>query len=82
MSTFEDSVNLSARRTLSENGWLSGVRTALDKPVEVDELSCPNCNGETEILVWEEPTNMCTVISCSGCERTDELSDRELFYDP
>jgi Zn ribbon nucleic-acid-binding protein len=81
MSTFNDSLDLSARRTLSEYGWLSGIRTALDQPVTIDELSCPECEDETELLSWEEPGDMCTIIMCRSCEYRDEISDRELYHD-
>lgn len=79
MSAFNDTVELSARRTLSEYGWLSGIRTALDKPIEVEEIACPECDDDTELLVWAEPGDMCTIITCRACEKRDEIPDEELY---
>lgn len=79
MITFNGTLDLSARRTLSEYGWLSGIRTALDQPVQIEELSCPECEDETELLTWGEPDDMCTIIMCRACEHRDEISDSELY---
>lgn len=56
----------SVRRVLSDKGWLHPIRTSLRNPVEMDELSCPECESD-HVLMYEKHGSMVTVLTCESC---------------
>lgn len=70
----------SARRVLSEEGWLHPIRTALRNPVQMDELSCPECES-AHIVMYEEHASMMTVLACESCDHKTKIDLTRIIHE-
>lgn len=69
---------LKVRRILSEQGWLSPVRTVLESPVSLSEMECPDC--ESDDLVQYEIQST-TIVECTQCGETLNIDPADLIHD-
>ena len=62
----------SVRSTLADHGWLSPVQAGSDRPVQMDELSCPYCDDDSELHQYNE--EMFCVIECYSCQTKEKIT--------